>query len=166
MLAVLKTDAKSSKSDSVPLPNTLLLLKRFLLIILVIGTLGTGTELLLLGHTDGWTQLIPIIVLGVSLLSTVAVALRPSPPLVYGFRGTMCLVLTSGIVGVVLHYQGNADFELEMRANIRGVELIWNALTGATPALAPGTMILLGLLGLLYSYRHSVLTKEPRKEMI
>ena len=73
----------------------------------------------------------------------------------------MCLVLASGIVGVVLHYRGNADFELEMRANIRGVELIWNALTGATPALAPGTMILLGLLGLLYSYRHSALTKEP-----
>ena len=141
--------------------NTLLLLKRFLLIILVLGMLGTGTELLLLGHTEGWTQLIPIIVLAVSLLSTVAVALRPSPPLVYGFRGVMCLVLASGIVGVVLHYRGNADFELEMRANIRGVELIWNALTGATPALAPGTMILLGLLGLLYSYRHSALTKEP-----
>ena len=160
MLVILTNDVKSSKLHSAEPPDTLLVLKRFLGLILFVGMLGTGTELLLLGHTEGWTQLIPLIVLAVSLLSAVAVALRPSSPLVHSFRGAMCLLLTSGAVGIVMHYQGNSEFELEMHANIRGVELMWNTLTGATPALAPGTMTLLGLLGLLYSYRHPALAEE------
>ena len=41
-----------------------------------------------------------------------------------------------------------------------GVQLVWEALRGATPALAPGTMILLGLMGLLYCYRHPALERR------
>jgi hypothetical protein len=35
-----------------------------------------------------------------------------------------------------------------------GFELIWNSLTGATPALAPGSLIPLGLVGLIAVHRH------------
>jgi hypothetical protein len=50
-------------------------------------------------------------------------------------------------VGLVLHYLGNVEFEKERDATLRGLPLLWASLTGATPALAPGAMILLGLIG-------------------
>jgi len=36
----------------------------------------------------------------------------------------------------------------------RTIELVEKVLTGATPVLAPGSMALLGLIGLTHSYRH------------
>jgi hypothetical protein len=68
----------------------------------------------------------------------------------------MVLCLFAGLVGLGLHYQGNVEFELEMYPSMGGVDLVWEALTGATPALAPGTMVGLGLLGLAYTHRHPV----------
>jgi hypothetical protein len=53
----------------------------------------------------------------------------------------------------VLHFRGNAEFELEMYLSMAGTELIGKTLTGATPVFAPGTMALLGGLGLAASYR-------------
>ena len=66
----------------------------------------------------------------------------------------MILFVLSGLVGLILHYQGNAEFELEMYPSLNGLELFWEAIRGATPTLAPGTMIQLGLLGWVYTIRH------------
>jgi hypothetical protein len=41
-----------------------------------------------------------------------------------------------------------------------GFELVRNTLTGATPVLAPGSMSLLGLVGLAQVYRHPSLAAE------
>ena len=41
---------------------------------------------------------------------------------------------------------------------MRGLELVWEALKGATPALAPGAMAQLGLVGLAFAYRHPLLS--------
>ncbi len=79
------------------------------------------------------------------------------------FQGTMALFVVSGFVGLLLHYQGNAEFELEMYPTLKGLELFWEAIKGATPALAPGTMIQLGLLGWAYTYRHPALIKSTEK---
>jgi hypothetical protein len=49
---------------------------------------------------------------------------------------------------VGLHYQGNVEFERELAPDASGLPLVWEALKGATPALAPGTMMLLGAVGL------------------
>jgi hypothetical protein len=46
------------------------------------------------------------------------------------------------------------EFELEMYPSMRGFELVAKTMTGATPVLAPGTMALLGLIGLSYTYKH------------
>ena len=42
-----------------------------------------------------------------------------------------------------------------MYPSLRGFELFSQSVTGATPTLAPGVMLQLGLLGLAYTYRHS-----------
>jgi hypothetical protein len=77
----------------------------------------------------------------------------------------MVLSLVSGVLGAWLHYRGNVEFELEMEPALRGLTLFWRAMRGATPALAPGTMIQLGLVGLAYTFRHPALAPRgvPRE---
>jgi len=125
-----------------------------LLAVFVLGVVGLLGELVLLEHTEDVWQWTPLILLAASLpllawhgLTTAAVALRI-------FRGLMLLFVVVGAAGLLLHYRGNLEFELEMHPGAGGFALVWEALKGATPALAPGTMIQFGLLGLLYCYRH------------
>lgn len=129
-------------------------IRRWILGVLVLAFVGTGTELLLIGHTEEFYQLIPVIALGLGLIATAALWLWPGRRMVQLFRVLSGLFIVAGVLGVILHYRGNAEFELEMRPSMAGFELLWNSLTGATPALAPGSMIPLGLIGLIATYRH------------
>ena len=131
-----------------------------LLAILAIGNLGIGVELLLLKHTEDWWQWAPIVMLGAALIVNVAVALKPVAGTVRVLQGLMLLFLVTGIVGTWLHYAGNVEWELERMASLSGLELFRAAIMGATPTLAPGTMVQLGLIGLLYTYRHPALSRN------
>lgn len=135
------------------------ILRALLLAVLALALLGTGAELLLIGHTEEIWQLLPLIAMGSGLLAIGAIAVRPTRITVQLFRLLMGLFIVMGGLGLVLHYQGNAEFELEMRPSMSGFELVWNSLTGATPALAPGSMIQLGLLGLLCTLWHPALER-------
>lgn len=139
-----------------PLPR---LVRRALLAILAIGALGTGVELLLLKHTEDWWQWAPIVMLAAALMLNLAVALVPVAASVRALQALMLLFLITGIVGTWLHYKGNVEWELERVASLSGLELFRAAIMGATPTLAPGTMVQLGLIGLLYTYRHPALQR-------
>ncbi len=54
-------------------------------------------------------------------------------------------------------------FELEMSPEVLGWALFREAIFGATPALAPGVMVQLGLLGLAFTIRHPSL-EAPRAQ--
>ena len=125
-----------------------------LLAIFLFGLLGTGAELLLLGHVAGFSQLVPVVLMVMSLLVLVWHAFDRQVPSVRAFRITMMLFLIGGVAGTVLHYQANMEFELEMYPTMNGMELFSKVMTGATPTLAPGAMIQLGLIGLAYTFRH------------
>jgi hypothetical protein len=79
------------------------------------------------------------------------------------FRLTMLLFVVSGGVGAGLHYDGNVEFELEMYPSMTGLELVGKTLTGATPVLAPGTMVLLGLVGIAVTYRQPLAREEGER---
>jgi hypothetical protein len=128
--------------------------RRMLLLILVLGLVGTGTELLLLEHFEDVWQTIPLALIAAGLLTLAAHGVSRRASTVMAIQVVMALCAASGAFGVVLHYRGNAEFEREMSPSIGGVELFAKSMMGATPALAPGTMTLLGLLGLVYTYRH------------
>jgi hypothetical protein len=53
---------------------------------------------------------------------------------------------------MLLHYQSNREFELETYPTMAGLELLRETLTGAIPALAPGALIHIGLIGFAYGY--------------
>ena len=110
--------------------------------ILLMGLLGTGVELLLLEHTEGFWQWVPLLLIAIGLIVLSWGLLYPGRRNIRLLQGTMILFVLSGLVGLVLHYQGNAEFELEMYPSLKGLELFWEAIRGATPTLAPGTMLL------------------------
>ena len=132
----------------------LVLLRGLLLVVVVAGAAGLILELLLLEHTESVWQWIPLVLLLVTLVASAAVAFRPGPRTFHFFRWTMVFCIAAGVLGLYFHYTGNVEWELESDPSIRGLDLVWNALRGATPALAPAALAQLGVIGLLYAFRH------------
>ncbi|MGH7662942.1 MAG: hypothetical protein ACRENI_01395 [Gemmatimonadaceae bacterium] len=132
-------------------------IRRAILIILFFALSGTLVELVLLEHTDGFWQQVPLYLLGASLVVLAWHVVHRGSLSIRVLQGTMLLFALSGAAGVVLHFKGNVEFELEMHPGASGLGLLWEALKGATPTLAAGTMMPLGLLGLVYAYRHPAL---------
>jgi len=139
-------------------------LRRLLLLILGLGMAGTAADLLLIEHyEDGW-QAPPLVLIAVGLLVATWLAIRSARAgwiAVLLLRVTMVLFVCAGILGVLLHYNGNREFQTELDPSVAGWPLFVKVMTAkAPPALAPGVMVQLGLLGLVYTYRHPALLAQ------
>jgi len=128
-------------------------LRRAVLAVLLFGSIGTLSELLLIGHYDDVWQYAPLILLAGVIVVTAMYLWRPTDPLRRAVAAVMWLCIAAGLAGNWLHYRGNAEFELEMVPDRAGFELVRESLTGATPVLAPGTMTVIGLFGLIAAWR-------------
>ena len=129
------------------------LLRRAMLALVMLGAAGLSVELILLEHYEDPWQWAPLALLATALVTGALVAWRRTRGTVAAFRAVMLLCVVSGAVGTWLHYAGNAEFERERDATLRGVAFFWETVRGATPTLAPGAMAQLGLLGLLWTWR-------------
>lgn len=134
--------------------GTLHFVRRGLAAVFLLGIVGTGIELVLLEHTEDVKQWIPLALFAVGFLLFLALLVRPTAGWLRAFAVCMVTFVVSGLLGTWYHYEGNVEFELERTPELRGFPLFEAAMGGATPALAPGTMIQLGLIGLLYTFRH------------
>ena len=139
-------------------------LRTLLLITLVVSLVGTLAELLLLEHFEDAWQWAPIALLAAALLTLGWHALERGPLSLNVLRGLMVLCLVSGVVGLLLHYRGNVEFELEMYPDLSGWKLFKDAMMGATPALAPGAMVQLGLVGLAWTFRHPAFKSQKEAQ--
>jgi len=132
--------------------------RRIMLAILVIGVVGIMAELLLLNHIEHSAQWIPLGLGAATLLLSAAVAVKPTTATIRLFQSLMVLLIISGAVGIYLHYGATTEFQLEMDPTLRGFALFKKAIVAkAPPALAPGAMTQLGLIGLAYTFRHPAL---------
>jgi hypothetical protein len=131
-------------------------IRGLILAVFLLGLLGTGGELLFLSHTAGISQLIPLVLTVMSILVLIWHAVDRKAASLRAFQITMLLVVMSGVVGAGLHYKANEEFELEGDPAMKGTELLFKVMTGPAPSLAPGAMIQLGLLGLIYTFRHPI----------
>ena len=127
-------------------------LRQFVYAIIVIGIVGLLVELLLIEHTETRIQWIPLVVLIAGLASSIWLAAKPGTASLRTFQTIMAVFVISGLAGLYFHYAGNVEFALERDSSLSGLALAWKALRGATPALAPGALAQLGLLGLAYTY--------------
>jgi hypothetical protein len=134
--------------------DLLFTIRRILLGLVLLGICGLTLELVLLEHTESATQLLPFAVLGGGLAGTVAVGIRPNARSIRFFQIVMLLFIATGLLGLYLHLRGNVEFEREQDPSARGLDLVWRSLHGGVPLLAPAAMAQLGLLGLVFAYRH------------
>lgn len=131
--------------------RVLALVRRGLVLILVLAMVGILAELLLIEHFEDVWQLVPLCLLVLGLAAVVWHAWAPGRASHQTLRGLMTAFLLAGLLGFYLHYRGNVEFAREEKPNATGWALFREAIMGATPALAPGAMIQIGLLGLLYA---------------
>jgi hypothetical protein len=66
----------------------------------------------------------------------------------------LLLVVLGGAFGVLEHVKTNDERMASNGSSLSGLSLVWQALKGSAPALAPGALAQLGLLGLLFTYKH------------
>lgn len=130
-------------------------IRKILLAILVLGILGSGAELVLIGHFEDLRQWIPLVLLALGLIICTWQSLCGGAAALTTLRWLMIAFVVSGAVGSYFHYQGAAEFKLESNPQLSGWTLFL-ATIGAKnpPLLAPGVMIQLGLLGLTFMYKH------------
>jgi hypothetical protein len=125
---------------------------RILLLALFLFTLlGAVAELLLTSHTEGW-QLVPLILMLLSVVVLGWFAIVRNKAGLKLFQGIMVCCIISGAAGVLLHFNSNEEFALEVYHGLDGLDLLWKSVKGAAPILAPGIMVQLGVIGLVYAY--------------
>lgn len=123
--------------------------------VLLLGMTGTFVELILLQHDEDPQQLVPLVLLGAGIVAVGWQAWAPSPASALLVRGLMALFIAAGVAGVYYHFAANVEFQRETDPALRGSALMWQALAAKVPpALAPGVMLQLGLVGLAYTYRY------------
>lgn len=144
---------------------TIAIIRRILLCILLIGLTGMGTELLFLQHDEEAIQLIPLVLIALAFAAIAWHAARGSSASLGMLQVTMVLFVAAGLLGMYLHYQANVEFQREVDPSITGRALFWKAMMAKTPpALAPGSMSQLGLIGLAYAYTSAYPFRQRRSD--
>jgi hypothetical protein len=143
---------RQADGDSVA-AGRLELLRRWILIILVLGLLGTVTELLLLEHYEQPLQFVPLLLIVTAFGVLWWEFRRRDMASRRAMQIVMALFVLAGFVGFAAHFQGSAGYQLELDPDMSDWELLEKILRAkAPPLLAPGMMLQLGLLGLAYAF--------------
>ncbi|MFT6136572.1 MAG: hypothetical protein ACJAZM_003077 [Cyclobacteriaceae bacterium] len=117
--------------------------------LLLINVIGVAAELYLIDHIESVQQWIPMVVLFAVLTSTVLINLNRSRAAQQVFLISMGAAVCSGIVGIYFHLIGNLEFVMELYPSATKEVLFLKTVKGATPVLAPGAMVGIGLLGII-----------------
>ena len=138
--------------------GTLAAIRRILLFVLLAGMAGVATELIFQQHFEDPSQLIPLALIAVALATVVWYLIRGGAGTIRVLQVTMVFFIAAGLLGTYLHFGANVEFQREVEPSLGGMALFWKAMAAKTPpALAPGSMAQLGLIGLAYTYRHPAL---------
>jgi hypothetical protein len=127
-------------------------IRRWIFWVLVLGFIGTETELLLLEHYDDPWQFVPLLLIVLGLAALLWYTKRRHATSLRAFRIVMVLFIIAGFAGLVLHFRGAVEFQLETDPAMGKWELVKKVMrVKAPPVLAPGVMLQLGLIGLTYA---------------
>jgi hypothetical protein len=127
-------------------------LRRWLAAILVFGLVGTEIELLLLEHYEDEWQYVPLVLIALAIVVLAWHGRSASAASRRTLQLVMAIFVFAGPLGIMLHYHGAEEFQLEIDPSQHGWPLWRKALRAqAPPVLAPGLMTQFGLLGLVYA---------------
>ena len=143
-------------------------LRRSLLGLAALGTLGTALELVLLRHWDNALELIPFAALGVLGVAIVMMARRPGARSVAIARALALSVLIVSAAGVFIHIRSNyeaapLDFRYTASWPTTPEPIRWllaaTDTVGPSPTLAPAAIAFLALALLIVTLRHPASTE-------
>jgi hypothetical protein len=128
-------------------------LRRWILVVLLLGLIGTVTELILLEHYEQALQFVPLVLIALALVLLVWQAVRHDQASLRAIEVVMALCVLASFAGIAAHFVGSAEFQRDLDPEMSTRELIEKVMRAkAPPVLAPGMMLQLGLLGLAYVY--------------
>jgi len=128
-------------------------LRLWILGVLVLGLIGTVTELILLEHYEQPLQFVPLVLIGLGVVVLAWHAMRPGTASLRSLQIVMGLFVLAGFAGMAAHFNGSAEYQLELDPEMDKWELLEKILHAkAPPLLAPGMMLQMGLLGLAYAF--------------
>src|SRR6516225_4590659 len=129
------------------------LLRAWILVVLVLGLLGTITELILLEHYEEPLQFVPLVLIALAVAFLVWHWVQRDTTSLNALLVLMGLFVLAGFMGFIAHFDGSAEFQLDLDPQMGTWELIDKVLRAkAPPLLAPGMMMVFGLLGLAYVF--------------
>jgi len=141
--------------------HLLFLIRRFILALFALGLAGISVELIALRHYEDSWQLVPLFLLGFALAVVVWHLVERGAAPILALRTIAGFFVIAGVTGIILHYRANLEFQLDMDSSQHGWPLFLKVIHAqAPPALAPGAMAQLGLLGWLYTFRHPAISRE------
>ena len=142
-------------------PQPLRTIRSLLLAGLTIGLFGTAVDLFLLGHYEEVWQAVPLGLIALALAIVAVLVVKKTAAAVIALQIAMTFFVGAGIIGIALHYSGNREFQLELDPSLSGWPLVAAVMTAkAPPAMAPASMVQLGLIGLIFTYRHPALSQS------
>ena len=140
--------------------DSTLILRRLLVAVLALGLAGMATELVMLEHYEDLNMRLPLAAIAASLAAAAYHLASGSARSVRVFQTLMAVLVVLGGVGMVLHYRGSMEFQIDMDPTLSRWALFWKVLhMKAPPTLAPGALAQLGLIGLVTTYRHPALRR-------
>jgi hypothetical protein len=135
-------------------------LRRLMLAVLMLGLAGMGTELVMLEHYEDVKMRLPLGAIAATIAAGIYHAATGSARSVRVLQTMMSALVVLGGVGMVLHYRGSLEFQMDMDPTLSRWALFWKVLhMKAPPTLAPGALAQLGLVGLVTTYRHPALRR-------
>ncbi|HEV3020217.1 MAG TPA: hypothetical protein VGY49_14470 [Burkholderiaceae bacterium] len=136
-------------TDSVVLER----LRLWIVGVIVLGLIGTMTELILLEHDEQALQFVPLVLMALGAAALVWQATANNTASLRALQIVMGLFVLSGFAGMAAHFNGSAEYQLELNPDLSTWELLDKIVHAkAPPLLAPGMMIQMGLLGLAYAF--------------
>ena len=148
-----------NKTPAFPESAVLRKVRIMLLGIVALGITGTSVELTLLGHFEEPAQSIPLVVLSGCLAVIIWHFLSPNATSVRMTRVMMMVLIVTAIAGIGYHFLGNLEFKRQLYPELAGLDLFVESVTGVTPVFAPGSMLLLGFIGLTHTFRDPCLAE-------
>jgi hypothetical protein len=140
-------------------------IRALLLVVLVVGMAGVLIELVLLAHYEDAYQMAPLALLAASLAAALLHAIHPSAVTVRVLQGAMTLCVGAAAAGMAFHFNGSAEFQLEIDPSQSWPQVFGKVIRAhAPPLLAPGALLQLGLIGLIHTYRHPRLAGGDAQE--
>jgi hypothetical protein len=126
---------------------------RSLLAVLLFGVAGTGLELVLTEHYEDTVQLVPLTAIAIAVPVAVWHGVKPDGVSRRALQAAMLALLVTGLAGIWFHFLGGSEFQLEIDPSQSRWDVLRKVVRAkAPPVLAPGVMVQLGLLGLVYAY--------------